>query len=335
MQGVVSVLVKAGVLTVHADKLQTADLSALTRSTSTTGTPKRRLQGMDSCCPCHVEVGHHPHPTGPPHYSKEQADTSAAVDADARACEHTLAGCAKKGVQLAADRRSMYKTMKVYGLALRRTAAARSYYLYVKDEVHSYDEFEALSQAEQEETRKELAAHLLITCKEYGLKGEELQKYGKVLGLDVPDLTKTSDAELTRLGTEMASNHMMEKVAETMGKDLGVQALKALRDSMGDAALRRIGVEPSPALSVAFGEFASEASRFITLSRQAMEAKGILDPEAEGAFTNTTAMADRLATKMEKVNVTDLLVTATGLMLKAEPYLTDAIATPVDEETRH
>ena len=161
-----------------------------------------------------------------------------------------------------------------------------------------------------------------------------MQKYGKVLGLDVPDLTKTSDAELTRLGTEMASNHMMAKVAETMGKDLGVQAFKALRDSMGNAALRRIGVEPSPALSVAFGEFATEASRFITLSRQAMEAQGILDPETQGAYTNATAMADRLATTMEKVNVTDLLITATGLMIKAEPYLTDAIATPVDEETR-
>ena len=341
MQGVVSVLVKAGVLTVHAEKLETADLSALTGSTSTTGTSKRRLQGMDSCCPCHVEVGHHPHPTGPPHYSKDQADSASAAPAgttaaaDARACERTLAGCAKKGIQLAADRRSMYKTMKAYGLALRRTAAARSYYLYLKEEVHSFDEFEALSQADQEETRKELAAHLLLTCKEYGLKGEELQKYGKVLGLEVPDLTKTSDAELTRLGTEMASNHMMEKVAKTMGKDLGVQAFQSLRDSMGDAALRRIGVEPSPALSVAFGEFASEASRFITLSRQAMEAQGILDPEIEGAYTNATAMADRLATTMEKVNVTDLLVTATGLMLEAEPYLTDAIATPVGDETRH
>ncbi|GAB5030608.1 Hypothetical protein NocV09_00302740 [Nannochloropsis oceanica] len=349
MQGVVSVLVKAGVLTVHADRLETADLSVLTKTTSTTGTPKRRkLQNMDGCCPCHVEAGHHPHPTIPPHYNKNQGGgnaaappstttttTTAPADADARACERTLAGCAMKEVQLAADRRSMYKTMKAYGLALRRTAAARSYYLYVKEEVHSFNEFEALSKAEQEATREELAAHLLLTCKAYGLNGEELQRYGKKLGFEVPDLTKTSDAELTRLATEMASTHMMESVAKAMGKDLGFEALKVLKDSMGDAALRRIGVEPSPALRVAFGEFASEASRFITLSRQAMEAQNMLDPEIDEAYTNATAMADRLAVMMEKVNVTDLLVTATGLMISAEPYLTSAIDNPVDEQVRH
>eukprot|EP00624_Nannochloropsis_granulata_P004776 evm.model.NODE_33899_length_12045_cov_13.475301.1 len=66
-----------------------------------------------------------------------------------------------------------------------------------------------------------------------------------------------------------------------------------------------------------------------------MEAQGILDPETEGAYTNATAMADRLAVTMEKVNVTDLLVTATGLMISAEPYLADAIDNPVDEQMRH
>ncbi len=49
---------------------------------------------------------------------------------------------------------------------------------------------------------------------------------------------------------------------------------------------------------------------------------------------NATATADRIAATMEKVNMTDLLLTATGLMLEAEPYLTDAIDNPVDDATR-
>lgn len=282
MQTIVSALVQVGVLEVHSDKIATTDLNTLLGIANASGgkppsdveaaaaaaapaAPSRRKLQMDGCCPCNV--GHHPKPTGPPHYKQQVLD---------KACEHTLKGCAAEGVQVAADRRSTYKTLKAYGLALRRTAAARSYYLYLQDEVHSYDEFSALSEADQEATRKEMAAQLLLTCKEYGLKGEELHKYAAPLGLDVPDLTRTSDAELKRLGGEMAAQHAMEKVATAMGKDLGKDALIMIRDSMGDAMLRRIGVEPSPALNSAFTKFATEASRFITLSREAMAVSVLL-----------------------------------------------------------
>lgn len=71
----------------------------------------------------------------------------------------------------------MYKTMKAVGLALRRAAAARAFYLYMTEDldVHSFDEFESLSAEEQEATRAEVVGQLLVTCHQYGLSGEELQ----------------------------------------------------------------------------------------------------------------------------------------------------------------
>jgi hypothetical protein len=352
VQGVVAVLVNAGVLTVHAEKLEAAYLSELTTATSTTGTPKRRLQSNVGCCPCspdrhanppnlvhtkdeeikHVAFNMTDDGASPPAHPRNAAPTPDRTDP--RACERTLLGCEKKSVQLAADRRSMYKSMKAMGQALRRTAAARSYYLFVKDEVHSFEDFEALSKSEQEATRQELATQLLLTCKEYGLQGVELQEYAHALGMEVPDLTKTSDAELENLGREMAAQNLLENVAKSMGKDMGKEGFVRFRDTFGDAALRRIGVEPSPELYTAFGDFATEASRFITLSRQAMEAQGILEPGATEAYQNATAIANRLASTFEGVNVTDVLVTATGLMMDAEPYLTNSIDNPVDDATR-
>lgn len=160
------------------------------------------------------------------------------------------------------------------------------------------------------------------------------QKYGAVIGVDLPDIQDESKTELKSLGAELAAEHAMEKVAKAMGKDLTKKALMSIRDRVGDVMLRRIGIEPSEELDQAFSDFSTEAVRFIGLSRQAMEAQGVIDPATEESFMNVTRTADRIAQTMERVNVTDVLMTATSLMIEAEPYLTDAIENPVDEDTR-
>jgi len=156
-----------------------------------------------------------------------------------------------------------------------------------------------------------------------------------VAGVDIPDLTDTSKAELKDLGADLASRHAMEKVAWAMGKDLGWEAARAVQAQVGDAMLRRIGVEPSPELNAAFAQFYAEAQRFGALSQRAAESQGFIEKqEAEASLLNVTRTADRIAAAMEGVNVTEVLLTATELMVEAEPYLDDAIAHPADPEAR-
>lgn len=125
------------------------------------------------------------------------------------------------------------------------------------------------------------------------------------------------------------------QVAWAMGEDLGWEAAKAVREQVGDAMLRRIGIEPTPELSAAFAEFYAEAQRFGELSRRAAESQGLVEKqEADASFFNATRTADRIAKTMEQVNVTEVLLTATELMVEAEPYLNDAIDHPVDPEVR-
>lgn len=153
--------------------------------------------------------------------------------------------------------------------------------------------------------------------------------------MEIPDLTDASKGELKELGAELASHHAMEKVAWAMGEDLGVEAARAVQEQVGDAVLRRIGIEPSPELSAAYAQFYAEAQRFANLSRRAAESQGYIEKqEADASFLNVSRTADRIAATMETVNVTDVLVTATQLMVEAEPYLDDAIAHPVDPEAR-
>jgi hypothetical protein len=163
----------------------------------------------------------------------------------------------------------------------------------------------------------------------------KLQKYAAVAGVDIPNLSDSSKSDLKQLGAELASTHAMEKVAWAMGKDLGWEAAKVIQEQMGDAMLRRIGIEPSPELNDAFAQFYAEAQRFTELSRKAAEAQGLIErQEAEASFLNVTRTADRIAATMEGVNVTEVLLTATQLMIEAEPYLNDAIAQPVQPEAR-
>lgn len=99
--------------------------------------------------------------------------------------------------------------------------------------------------------------------------------------------------------------------------------------------LRRVGIEPSPELDAAFGQFYEEAQRFGELSRRAAESQGLIEKqEAEASFFNATRTADRIARTMEGVNVTDVLITATQMLVEAEPYLNEAIEHPVDPEER-
>lgn len=120
-----------------------------------------------------------------------------------------------------------------------------------------------------------------------------------------------------------------------MGEDLGWEAAKAVREQVGDAMLRRIGIEPTPELDAAFAQFYAEAQRFAELSRRAAEAQGLVEKqEADASFLNVSRTADRIARTMEGVNVTEVLFTATELMVEAEPYLNDAIEHPVDPEAR-
>ncbi len=181
VQEVVGLLVKAGVVEVHAEKFAAATGQAPAsrrhlRSSSTVARnappaaaaqdDRRALQG---CCPC-VEpaMGHHPKPPSSPHYSlhDKQQQQPPSPPTQALAAPQTRS-----------EKASMYKSMKALGLALRRAAAARSFYLYLTDDldVHSYEEFESLSAGEQEATRAEVVGQLLVTCRQYGLTGAELQ----------------------------------------------------------------------------------------------------------------------------------------------------------------
>lgn len=129
----------------------------------------RQTQG---CCPCvETTMGHHPKPSSP-HYSL-------GADKQQQPAAATAAAAQPPKLQTRREKASMYKTMKAVGLALRRAAAARAFYLYLTEdpklEAHSFDEFGNLGAEEQEAMRKEVVGQLLLTCKRYGLSGAELQ----------------------------------------------------------------------------------------------------------------------------------------------------------------
>lgn len=187
MQQLLGVLVKAGVVELHPEKLATADIESLSASNNDTDTTSpsnikpaaasasssHRVLKESSACPiCDCSTG-----------GTSKSSSSAAASTgifrgmagSTNACANTSRGCKAKAVAVQAERMSILRTMNAVGLALRRAAAARAFVLYVKNDVGSYEEYSAMSHAEQEATRKELAGQLLVTCKKYGLTGKELQ----------------------------------------------------------------------------------------------------------------------------------------------------------------
>lgn len=204
VQQVVGLLVRYGVMEVNAEKIAAytgTSTAAAVPPSGAAGSASRRLQergeqdhehrrALQGCCPC-VETtpGHHPKPPSSPHYNfvgggdkqqqqkQQQAPTAAAPAAPTAPAPRTTTRKEKV---------SMYRSMQAVGLALRRAAAARAFYLYLTDEdsgdlpVHSMEEFDRLSAAEQEATRVEVAGQLLLISRRYGLHGAELQVRGCV-----------------------------------------------------------------------------------------------------------------------------------------------------------
>lgn len=210
VQQVVGLLVRYGVMEVNAEKIaaytggtSTSTSAAVPAPSGAAGSASRRMEehehaqehehrrALQGCCPC-VETtpGHHPKPPSSPHYNfgngadKQQQQPQKQQQAPTAAPAPAAPAAPAPRTTTRKEKASMYRSMQAVGLALRRAAAARAFYLYLTDEdsgglpVHSMEEFDRLSAEEQEETRAEVAGQLLLISRRYGLHGAELQVRG-------------------------------------------------------------------------------------------------------------------------------------------------------------
>lgn len=180
VQQVVGLLVRAGVVELHAEKIAAYTGTAVPAPGGATGQRRwlqhdehRQAQG---CCPCvETSLGHHPKPPSSPHYNFGSGDKHQQKQQQAPTAATTATA---PRTTTRKEKASMYRSMQAVGLALRRAAAARAFYMYLNSgdmPVHSMDDFDQLSTAEQEATRAEVASQLLLISQRHGLHGTELQ----------------------------------------------------------------------------------------------------------------------------------------------------------------
>lgn len=340
VSNVLRVLIDAGVIDVNTSQLTPEQIAlvqgqlqgsgeevgdrsgsvGVTRPLGASGgaTHSRRLAAEDTPkCDCSGAGGQPIPPARTPAPAPRPPAPTAQAPPHGDACVRTTRGCSPKAMALFGQRMQVLRTIKAIGMAMRRAALAWEAYMFVKQEVGSYQHYNELTEKQEEDLRRRFAQEMLLSAKHFGLDGQEFAVYARMLGVEVPDLQHTPSAELSGLAEDWADHSAFENGAIKSGMNLTTQAFAHARDWASMALLKRIGIEPTPELIAAYGDLKDQVDRLNKIRRNGAP-QSQYDSEAQAAIARASAAADAIAASLEGVNVTNVLITTTELLVAAE-----------------